>query len=88
MAEKIKEYEDVYFNMLKIINSCDTIPQLEMCSDNVKIFAKKKFKRDKPSKKEQGSMSRELTNAIRKKKDTIRRRIADKKKKENNNAKV
>ena len=41
---KLKEYEDVYFKMERLISGCDTIPQLEMFGDNlVEIFRKKDF---------------------------------------------
>lgn len=78
---KLKEYEDVYFKISKIINSCDTIPQIEMCGDNlVEMFRKKKFKRDIISKKEHEAMTKELVDTIRKKKNSIRFRIHHEKK--------
>lgn len=73
---KLKEYEDVYLKIEKIINSCDTIPQLEMCGDNlVDLFRKKNFKRDTPPKNEQEVMAEQLEEHVKKKKNAIRNRI-------------
>lgn len=78
---KLKEYEDVYFKMERLINSCDTIPQLEMFGDNlVEIFRKKNFKRDTISKKEQERLTYQLIEIVRKKKNSVRFRIHQEKK--------
>lgn len=85
MAEPIKEHEDVYFKILSIINSCDTIPQLEICGDGlVEVFRKKKFKRDPISKKEQERMTYQLIAIVSKKKNSIRFRKHQQKKIQNN----
>lgn len=78
---KLKEYEDVYFKMERVINGCDTIPQLEMFGDRlVEIFRKNNFKRDKISKKDQERMTYQLIETVRKKKTAIRFRIHHEKK--------
>lgn len=74
--QKLKEYEDVYFKIEKIINGCDTIPQLEMFGDNfVILFHKKKFKRDTPSKEEHEKLTEQLSCLVRKKKNAVRNRM-------------
>lgn len=74
--KKTKEHEQLYFKIINIIDSCDDILQLKFCGENlVNIFKKRKFKSDKPSKKEMSSMTYELLRMIGKKKNSIRQRI-------------
>lgn len=82
---KLKEYEELYYKMINIINSCDNPFQLQQLGDNlVKVFRKTPFKKDKIKKKEIDSFYYQLIECVRKKKATVRRRICDEKKKENN----
>lgn len=67
-----KEYEKAYYFVYRVIESCDDADQLNVCRDLVKLFGKKKFKRDIPSDKQMKDMVSELECLLTKKKNSVR----------------
>ena len=84
---KIKEYEEVYFWIDKIITGSDTLPQIDACQALIDYFEYRKFKKDIPTKKEMRDYTTILKKFIKRKRGAIRKRLFIERK-NNGNGKV